>query len=514
MRLRSKLILGFFLTSTLVSLTLAVFLYRFVDQQLRGELRGRLRDIAYVGAHNLDFEAYGRLRAGVGPNVREADVSRIEQSDDYKKLDRQLDAIRGAEPELIRYAYLMVPTPDPKLARFVVDADVLDPINPAEELSHYNQTFPIGDVPGLQRALAECTPVVEDDFVWDPEFRVYSVSAYMPIGGRPGDCLGVLGVDITDRNMRRALEAAKGLAIQLCLAAIALALIVSITMGSLLTRSVLELSKTVKRFTEKDFTARTRILSHDEIGQLGEGFNQMAATIELHSGNLERLVEERTRELATEKQTSERLLLNVLPSPIAERLKRGEGLIVDRFDDVSVLFADLVGFTEMSSHTTPESLVTMLNEVFSQFDRLAGVHGLEKIKTIGDAYMVVAGIPDPHADHVKAIARMALDMMEALKDYEARSGTALSIRIGIHTGSVVAGVIGKKKFIYDLWGDTVNTASRMESHGVPDKICVTEETYVRLRDDFELELRGDVELKGKGRVRAWVLVREKPRAGG
>ena len=158
------------------------------------------------------------------------------------------------------------------------------------------------------------------------------------------------------------------------------------------------------------------------------------------------------------------------------------------------------------------ALVTMLNELFSSFDKLAEKHGLEKIKTIGDAYMVVAGIPTPIADHAVAIAHMAIDMLAAVTAYSERTGTDLSIRIGIHTGSVVAGVIGTKKFIYDLWGDTVNTASRMESTGVPGRVQVTESTYRALRDLFELEERGPIEVKGKGQMSTYLLIgpREDP----
>jgi adenylate cyclase len=199
----------------------------------------------------------------------------------------------------------------------------------------------------------------------------------------------------------------------------------------------------------------------------------------------------------------------VLPGPIAERLKTGESLIVDRFDAVSVMFADIVGFTSVASKTSPEAVVTMLNEVFSMFDKLAEQHGLEKIKTIGDAYMVVAGIPQPVADHATAIAHMALDMLAGIAAYAQRTGTDLSIRIGVHSGSVVAGVIGTKKFIYDLWGDTVNTASRMESTGLPGRVQVTEATYALLREQFELEERGLVEIKGKGSMRTYLLVGQK-----
>jgi class 3 adenylate cyclase len=282
-------------------------------------------------------------------------------------------------------------------------------------------------------------------------------------------------------------------------------------MGTLLTRSILALSATVRRFADKDFSARTRVRSKDEIGQLGTSFNAMADIIQVHSENLEDLVRQRTRELTEEKQTSERLLLNVLPGPIAERLKTGENLIVDRFDAVSVLFADIVGFTSLSSRTSPEALVTMLNELFSAFDRLAEHHGLEKIKTIGDAYMVVAGIPEPLANHATAITEMAIDMIACIEAYGRRDGSELTIRVGIHTGSVVAGVIGTKKFIYDLWGDTVNTASRMESHGVPGRIHVTEATYQLLVDGFELEKRPPIDVKGKGAMQTYLVIGRKRR---
>jgi adenylate cyclase len=228
----------------------------------------------------------------------------------------------------------------------------------------------------------------------------------------------------------------------------------------------------------------------------------MADTIQVHSDNLEDLVAQRTKELSDEKQTSERLLLNVLPHAIANRLKGGEQLIVDRFEAVSVLFADIVGFTTMSAQTTPEKLVTMLNDLFSAFDELAEKHGLEKIKTIGDAYMVVAGIPNPVADHAAQIVAMGADIIAAVTAYS----PALQIRIGVHSGPVVAGVIGQKKFIYDLWGDTVNTAARMESHGLPNRVHMSETTAELVKDRFELEARGEIDIKSKGKMSTFLLV--------
>ncbi|HWN72028.1 MAG TPA: HAMP domain-containing protein, partial [Haliangium sp.] len=371
MRLRPKIILAFFLVSGLVCLILTLFLHRFIEGQLGDELKARLRNIVYLGSHLIDRDAYDRLRARISaqPSAQLGahEVEAVERSADYALVAGQLDAIRSAEPDLVRFAYIVVPTGDPDQARFVVDADVLHASATDEDISHFDQRYDVSSVPRLRHALTDCVPVVEDDFVHDATFGVRSVSAYHPLGGKPGACLGVLGVDLTDKSMRAALNEAGNLAIRISFAAIALALLVSIGVGAMLTRSVLALSVTVKRFAEKDFAARTAITSSDEIGQLGQSFNDMAETIQVHSENLEHLIQERTSELYAEKQTSERLLLNVLPAPIADRLKRNQGIIVDRFDQVSVLFADIVGFTALSSRTTPEALVTMLDELFSVF---------------------------------------------------------------------------------------------------------------------------------------------------
>jgi class 3 adenylate cyclase len=211
------------------------------------------------------------------------------------------------------------------------------------------------------------------------------------------------------------------------------------------------------------------------------------------------------RQLATEHERSEALLLNVLPKPIADRLRAGVGTIADRFDQCSVLFADVVGFTELAARLKPEEAVLFLNSVFSAFDDLADRHGLEKIKTIGDSYMVVGGVPTPRNDHVSAMADMALDMLDALAGLNREHGWELTMRIGIASGPVVAGVIGQRKFAYDLWGDTVNTASRMESHGLPGAIQVTEDVYTLLRGQYLFSARGDIEVKGKGTMPTYLL---------
>lgn len=219
-------------------------------------------------------------------------------------------------------------------------------------------------------------------------------------------------------------------------------------------------------------------------------------------------------QIVAEQKVSERLLLNVLPQTIAERLKKQSGvmadsfppLVADSFPDVTVLFADIVGFTRFSAGASPETLVILLNEIFSDFDNIADNRGLEKIKTIGDAYMAVAGIPVPAGDHAVRAAHMALDMMGALDAFNKRNGYTLQMRIGINSGAAVAGVIGKRKFIYDLWGDAVNIASRMESHSMVGRVHMADATRQRLGEQFLMEDRGVIDVKGIGEMHTWFLI--------
>ncbi len=214
--------------------------------------------------------------------------------------------------------------------------------------------------------------------------------------------------------------------------------------------------------------------------------------------------------LELERQKSENLLLNILPASIAHRLKENETVIADHFDSATVLFADIVGFTALSEKATPAQLVGNLNRIFSAFDGLAERYGLEKIKTIGDAYMVAGGFPEKCDGHAGDVAAMALDMLQAVAACNQEMEQAVDIRVGIHTGPAVAGVIGIKKFVYDVWGDTVNTASRMESSGLPGRIHISEETANLLDKQFIIEQRGTIEVKGKGPMQTFWLVGRRP----
>jgi adenylate cyclase len=215
--------------------------------------------------------------------------------------------------------------------------------------------------------------------------------------------------------------------------------------------------------------------------------------------------------LRQEQAKAESLLLNILPRSIADRLKAQPQRIADQFDSASILFADVVDFTPWSESLPAPEVVGYLDHLFSHFDELAERYELEKIKTIGDCYMVAAGVPTPRPDHAHALALMALDMLEAMRSADEVAPVGLQLRIGINSGPVVAGVIGRKRFLYDLWGDAVNTASRMESHGTPGRIQITQATYELLADEFEFEPRGTIAVKGKGEIEAWYLLRRRAR---
>jgi len=210
--------------------------------------------------------------------------------------------------------------------------------------------------------------------------------------------------------------------------------------------------------------------------------------------------------LRAEQEKSEVLLLNILPRPIAERLKAATQTIADHFAAASVLFADVVDFTPLSQRLQPAEVVGILDRLFSRFDALVEMHGLEKVKTIGDCYMAAAGVPDPHTDHARRAALLALDMRDEVATWAVGDQPRLELRIGINSGPVIAGVIGTKRFLYDLWGDAVNTASRMESHGTPGEIQITRETYELLKEEFVCRRRGTILVKGKGQLETWYLV--------
>ncbi|WP_413165634.1 adenylate/guanylate cyclase domain-containing protein [Capilliphycus salinus ALCB114379] len=306
-----------------------------------------------------------------------------------------------------------------------------------------------------------------------------------------------------------------------------IALIITTILGLITARlislPICRLSQASQAIAHGNFNQSVQPENIKELRILSTSFNSMTqqlqeyfTALEKTNEELEQRVEERTYELRYEKEKSEQLLLNILPQAIADQLKQGETTIASAMEEVTILFADVVGFTPLSAKVPPIKLVSLLNKLFSSFDHLAERYKLEKIKTIGDAYMVVGGLPLPQENHAEAIADMALEMQAVMENFQAETfledleeSESFQIRIGINTGSVIAGVIGIKKFIYDLWGDAVNIASRMESSGEPGRIQVTEETYQRLKDNYDLQPRGEISVKGRGKMKTYWLMGKK-----
>ena len=264
---------------------------------------------------------------------------------------------------------------------------------------------------------------------------------------------------------------------------------------------ILAVNETAIRIAAGDLDQSAPILTRDEIGVLAGNFNVMTDRLKTTLGHLE-----------VERERSDSLLLNVLPASIAERLKENEEPIVNSFSEASVLFADIVGFTKYASQVSPVEMIEMLNLIFSEFDELSDRHKVEKIKTVGDSYLVASGLPVERSDHAEAIADIALDMQSAVARLSKEAYPDLRLRVGVQSGPVLAGIVGTKRFMYDIWGDTVNTAARMESTGIDGEIQVTEDTYLRLRSSYLFHPRGLIEVKGKGEMQTYLLKGKRPTA--
>ena len=288
---------------------------------------------------------------------------------------------------------------------------------------------------------------------------------------------------------------------------VGLVFVIAILLGTAIAVSIINsirkpltrLDLAAAKVSQGDLRQKIEVVSNDELGRLTSTFNFMVDSIRKQS-----------KEIHQKNKENERLLLNILPGPIARRLKQGEKTISDYFPEVTVLFADIVGFTVLSDSIPPDEVVNLLNRLFTKFDKAAHKLGIEKIKTIGDCYMAAAGLSIEVDDPPAAMVKMAHKMLRVVDQVNAKEGTSLRIRIGINCGPVVAGVIGKSKFIYDLWGDTVNLASRMESHGIPDRIHVTEAVYERVKDNCALEARGIIEVRGKGKLSTYLIEIDDP----
>lgn len=301
---------------------------------------------------------------------------------------------------------------------------------------------------------------------------------------------GVSGID----DSQDAYRTARFVVVAVAIGAIALALLLGRTISWSLIGPIGEIGARLRRIAAGDFDQRVGIANRDELGELASNVNRT-------SEQLGRLYSD----LNTEKERSEALLLNTLPRPIVERLHRGETVIADRIDAATVLFSDLVDFTALATILSPERMIEMLGTLFARFDALAAALSLEKIKTIGDGYMVAAGVPQGRPDHAAAAVEMAFGMRDAAAAIARDLNQPLRLRVGIHSGPLVAGVIGTHKFVYDLWGDTVNIANRMEEYGKPGRIHLSAATRGLLGDSFCFEPRGGLDIRGKGRMETFFV---------
>jgi class 3 adenylate cyclase len=495
--LRPQLVALFTFAFTLVFAVIFYTVYLFITKHTTHQLRSDLDDTLLGTAKGIDGdETIGLFKEGTAtPDGFSDDVR-------YKKQMAYLKQVHELEPRA--FPYTMVRGSGPHEYIYVVDVDTNDTKH-AAFLEHDTHTQEADDAWDKGR-LTERPDLYEDKWGrW--------MTSYAPIRDHTGKIVALLGCDFEAGYVETVQREAKRNVVLVMLATYAGMLLLVWFAAGFFTRPVRELTLATENLGEdslgKDVPLAKR---NDELGALARAFNDMSGRLarafkELAKANeeLEDRVKARTAELAQEQEKSEKLLRNVPPKEIADRLKNEPQTIAEGFEAVTVAFADIVGFTEMSARSSPIEVVRMLNEIFSAFDALAEKFGLEKIKTIGDAYMVVGGLPVQRPDHAQAVADMALEMQAFMRTLQAKQ-PGLAIRVGMHTGPVVAGVIGTKKFSYDLWGDTVNVASRMESHGERDRIQLSDAAASALRVDFVVEYRGTIKVKGRGELTTHWLV--------
>jgi class 3 adenylate cyclase len=421
--------------------------------------------------------------------------------------------IANPNPPLIYSTYLMVAipeSPDHRVVMFLADSDYEtvdqnnDGIIADEEEGNPigNLYVPLHSIFGLP--FKDGKKHVEDE--WYTDSWGTFISAAVPIKDQQGGVIAVLGLDYSVTSTANQLNNLLKIGIAIISISCISSLFLAFFLAYRLSIPITKLREGADRIRQRNFNVEIQINSHDEFKLLAQTFNFMAVEIRDYAQGLEKLVEKRTNDLKREKELSESLLYNILPKLVANRIQQGETMIADYFPNATVIFCDIVGFTTIASHTSPTRLVEMLNQIFSEFDQLTDFYQLEKIKTTGDAYMAVAGVPKQNPAHAEVTALMAFDMMKAINKLQTTLSEKIKVRIGIHSGAVVAGIVGKRKFAYDLWGDTVNIASRMESQGIAGKIHCSEVFYRLLADKFTFEERGTMEIKGKGKMLTYFLI--------
>ena len=509
--MRTQLVLLFTIAFTIIFAAIFYWVYTFTTERSMERLRRNLDEVTRGTVKGIDGDEIESLyREGVPrPDGFSDDPRYVREMDHLKQVNAvspramPYTMVRGGEPDTRRVGKASAA---PEYV-YIVDVDI-----PNTPHAGFLETDTLG--PDAERAWNQGVFTERPDIYTD-RFGSWMTS-YAPIKNHAGKVVALLGCDYEASYVYDVQRRAKR-SVSLVLGGTYLAMLLVVWFAAgFFTRPVRELTRATEGLGEGNLGNDIALAKRtDELGALARAFNDMSGRLarafrELARANeeLEDRVAQRTKELASEREKSEKLLRNVLPGEIAERLKNEPQTIAEGFEAVTVLFADIVGFTEMSARSSPIEVVRLLNEVFSAFDKLAEEHGLEKIKTIGDAYMVVGGLPVPRDDHAIAVADMALAMQSFMRSLQEKQ-PGLAIRIGVHTGPVVAGVIGTKKFSYDLWGDTVNVASRMESHGERDRVQLSDAAAAALRTEFVVEARGTIKVKGRGELMThWLIARK------
>ncbi len=503
--LRMKIILTFFFYSAAVSGLVSYFGYRILSDELFQELQGRVLNLASIGGELIDTGALETLLGALDGELDEAKVEAVEASPEYRLLSDRLNAIRRVESRLIRYTYLFAPTADPGLARFIVDADVLDLLAgkargeavDEEEISHFGSDFDISSYPVARQAIAERRSAVEREYSRDEVFDVNSVSGYSPIfaPGRP-EPLAYLGLDMTDAEVREALRRATRLSLAIAGVSMLLSLVVSIILGAFFTRGIIYLDRVVRRFGEKDFDIRATIRTRDEVGRLGFTFNQMAQTIQAYSARLQALLDAYARFVP-------QYFLRFLEKESILDVKLGDQVL----REMTVLFSDIRSFTSLSEKLTPEQNFNFLNSYLKRIGPEIRKHEGFIDKYVGDGIMAL--FPTSPRLAMDAAVAMQASVREYNRD-RAKSGyEPIEIGIGVNTGMLMLGTLGEdERMDGSVISDTVNLCARLESltryYGA--SIITVEETYKRAAREARYRARLVDRVQVKGRSGAVTIV--------
>ncbi len=496
---RLKVILGFLLFNLILSAILSVSAYRVLYRNMFSEIQGRTKNIAELGTYFIDREALRRLIGRMSPALSEIEISAVEQSRDFRLISDQLNVIRNLEGRLIRYVYIIRPSESGKGSHYVNDADTLsDEKNVTEQkkggkdINRFNGDFDASLYPVFLEAVKEKRCLVEKEFFYDTVFKVYSISAYAPIlDEKSNRVLAVLGVDVIDRNVKNALGESRRLSLIISALAVILSTGISVVLGNIFAKGILSLDRVVKRYSEKDFSARASVKSRDEIGRLGFSLNFMAETIQNYASRLETL-------LAAYARFVPKNFLHFLNKESITDVRLGD----QTQQEMSILFSDIRSFTALSETMTPEENFNFINSYLKHVGPVIRLRNGFIDKYIGDAIMALfPGEPD---DAVMA----AIDMLEALVEYNSHRSSAgyepIRVGVGIHTGLLMLGTVGEEERMDGtVISDAVNLCSRIEdlTKRYRVSIIISEETLKRLKhqERYRVRFLDKVQVKGKSR---------------